>query len=230
MSSTEFLLWVTMVYGIFMVYDGIGSFLKSDKQYAETRLRRLRSTARLEGAKSDEEIAEFIKNWKEGSMFEWLGRKQGGVAKILVGIVAIMFAGSYLFLVLPYEARSPAAASITRMEEKCDLSSQQQIPSDHVLVMDAFWMGESQTCFVVTKRPYMGAGSDWAVDAEKQGILDFSFVEATKFTLWAERDKEPIKEVLSRTYALKSLEEYMQHPSVYDEWEADFLRDVERYR
>jgi hypothetical protein len=66
MSGGEFLLLVWLLLSLLAIYEGVRALLQTDEKYAATTKSRLRSNAKLDGARSEEEIQNYLKNWKGG--------------------------------------------------------------------------------------------------------------------------------------------------------------------
>lgn len=106
----------------------------------------------------------------------------------------------------------------------------QQNSSEHVLIAEVFWSEKNNNCFVVTRRPFLGTGSDWAIEYfGEPNIKNPNFIEAENFTLNTYLEPATLP-YLDETYSYGSLDEYLADHQKYKVWEADFLKKVEQFR
>lgn len=117
MASFYTVYTVMLFFGIVGIVRGVQALRQTDEEFKATYRSRLRSNAKFDGARSEEEIERYIKNWKDAFN---LGRRHTGVVGVFLGTFFVIMASVVLFVALPRMQIAPVADSVSWQ----DLASQ----------------------------------------------------------------------------------------------------------
>jgi len=147
---------------------------------------------------------------------------------IILVLAAIVAGGMWWYQRTSQEETSVALADkpLSMSKESCTIDHlSKDSHSEHVMVADAFWNEEQNSCFYITRGVY-AAAEDWAIEyAEANDV----FIYVVIYQLMDASKTGQDSSVLYEAYRHKSLEEYLEHPDERKAWKEDFYEKVNNF-
>lgn len=152
-----------------------------------------------------------------------------------VYVLGVPIALSAIFLLSIALILSIWMLSLPTPEEICNQTTIEELNNyygvEHIIRTEVFWSPTYNVCMVVSRRPFLEPSSDWAIEYFGNHDEDSYFLEAENFTLNViENDGDFSLPYLEQMYFYSDLNEYLDNPKKYIDWELDFLKKIEHYR